>query len=77
MALSEAEGRFVWPLEDAVDGMVVECKVGDDPDARLDRLTSVGAETVRVTPMIPFIIPLTVSFFAVTVLGNPLFAITV
>lgn len=75
--LSEAAGRFVWPLEDVQEGRVVGCRAGDDSDERLARLAGIGAETVRVTPMIPFMIPLTASFIIVTVIGNPIFALTV
>lgn len=59
--LSEARGMFAWPVEDAVDGRVVPCRMGDDTGAVLDRLADAGATSVLVTPMIPFMVPVTVA----------------
>ncbi len=65
--LSEARGMFVWPVEDAVDGRVVPCRIGDDAGSVLDRLAAAGATSVLVTPMIPFMVPVTAATVLVLV----------
>ena len=72
MPLDEAESSFVWPLEDVVDGCVRRIHPPDDPGSVYGRLRRHGCTDVEVTPMIPFVVPITVSYVAVMVLGNPL-----
>ena len=71
--LRDARGAFVWPVEDIVDGEKVRIRIRDDSEAVYDRLEAAGVDTVRVTPMIPFVLPITLAFVIVMILGSPLF----
>ncbi len=77
MPIEEARVAFVWPAEWlSEDGAVVPGRRADtEKDETLDRLEGAGMRDVRVTPMIPFIVPMAVSFLIVTVLGDPLMAV--
>lgn len=72
MDVRSARGSHVWPLEDSDGETVFRAPLSDDTEGRYDRLEAAGAEDVLVTPMVPFIVPLTASFLAVMVLGDPL-----
>ncbi len=74
MRIEEARGYYVWPLEDVSDGRKVKVRTQDDMDSIYDRLESAGFEDVLVTPMIPFIMPMTAAFILVMILGFPLAA---
>jgi len=65
MPIGEARGAFVWPLEDVVDGRIVRTKTDDGSGPVYDRLEEHGAEDVLVSPMYPFVIPLTAAFVLV------------
>lgn len=73
MTLEEARGSFVWPLEDIVDGKKVRIKVGCVPKDAYDRLEAARVDEVLVTPMIPFVLPITIAYIIVLLLGSPLF----
>lgn len=77
MKLTDARSAKVWPLEDAVNGETISISIPDDSDICeiYDRLAEAGYENVRVTPMIPFIIPIAIATFVIIILGNPLFFI--
>jgi len=77
MGISEAEGAHVWPVEDIVDGKKEKIKVPEEEEMKgiYTRLREAGCEKVRVTPMIPFIVPITAAAAAVILIGNPLFLI--
>ena len=72
MSIAEARRSFVWPKQDVVNGMIVNVK-GIPEDGALDRLEQAGAKDVWVTPMIPFMIPITVALVFVIFIGNLLF----
>ena len=72
MGVSSARTAFVWPAERLDDGVLVPHRGFDDRDEVLEELYCAGVSDVRVTPMIPFIVPLTAAFLIVTVLGSPL-----
>ena len=72
MLVEEARGAFVWPVEEIRDGALVPCHSYDRREKVLDALSEAGVAEVRVTPMVPFILPLTVALMLVTVLGSPL-----
>lgn len=72
MSVEEARGAFVWPVEEIRDGALVPCHSYDRREKVLDALSEAGVAEVRVTPMVPFILPLTVALMLVTVLGSPL-----
>lgn len=71
MDIADARGSYVWPKQDVVDGDIVVTKGVSDGTA-YDRLEGIGAKDVLVTPMIPFIVPITVAFVLVSILGDPL-----
>ena len=78
LPLEEAERAFVWPVEDVRNGQIVPVGAcGDDelPDVN-QRLRAAGAETVYVTPMIPFVVPLAIAVPFVALVGSPLFLLT-
>ncbi len=72
MDLDEAERSFVWPVEDAKDGLKVRIRPDDDSGV-YGRLRNAGFKDVRVTWKIPFIIPVTASFIMTMSVGSPLF----
>lgn len=73
MPIQSAREAHVWPVEDIVDGSVARCRIPDDPSEVYDRLQASGRDSVRVTPMVPFVVPITVAAASVLLLGNPLF----
>lgn len=72
MDTEDVAGSFVWPLEYADGGKIVVTGKAQDADV-LEGLKNAGAERIWVTLMIPFLIPMAVSFFFVTLIGNLLF----
>ncbi len=73
MDIDRAERSHVWPMEDAFGNEVTVCMSGtEDPDV-YRRLRNAGRTKVWVTPIIPFLIPITVAYAAIILLGNPLF----
>ena len=75
-SLEEARSSFVWPVQDYVEGKLVTARIPEESEAVYDRLEANGIENVRVTPMIPFILPIAIGFTTTMVLGSPLFALT-
>ncbi|MBR5999079.1 MAG: hypothetical protein IK043_01385 [Candidatus Methanomethylophilaceae archaeon] len=76
MVIDRAERSHVWPMEDFVDGQVKTMISGSEDPGVYERLRAAGAERVWVTPIIPFLIPITVAYAIVVFLGNPLFLLT-
>ena len=74
-SLDGLEKKFVWPAERPVGYGGGSCKAVDDDDVpdMLEQFRREGRKTIRVTPMVPFIIPITVAFAAVILFGSPLF----
>lgn len=72
MSISEAKRSHVWARQDVRDGMVVNVRYTPD-EGVYDRLESVGAKTVWVTPIIPFIIFITIGFAMTLIIGNVFF----
>lgn len=70
LPLEVATRSHVWILDDAVDGRLVTTGPSDDAE-RPSRLRAAGVDRVRVTPMIPFLVPLSLSTAIVLFLGNP------
>lgn len=75
MPVAEARDAFVWPAERMSDGVLVPCRGYLEKSGILDELEDAGIGEVRVTPMLPFVLPLAVSFVAVMVIGSPLAAL--
>lgn len=76
MEIGEAERSMVWPAEDAEGGRVFATPPSERGGGAYGRLREAGAETVFVAPMIPFIIPLAAAFALVSLLGSPLWIIS-
>lgn len=72
MDVGRARAAFVWPVERMMDGVTVPCRDHDSKETILDELESAGVARVMVTPMIPFVVPVAVSFVIVAVLGCPM-----
>ena len=70
-ALSESH---VWPMEDIADGEPVRSLSGLEDPGIPQRLIEAGRDRVWVTPIIPFLIPITIAFAVILFIGNPLFA---
>ena len=70
MDVGRARTAFVWPVERVADGEKVPCRDYDSREKILDELEAAGIERVMVTPMIPFVVPVAVSFAVVVVLGS-------
>lgn len=71
VSIAKARESHVWPKQDVTDGVIVTTKGVSDGSA-YDRLEDAGAKDVLVTPMIPFIVPITVALVFVSILGDPL-----
>ena len=69
MSIDEARRSHVWPKQDVVGGMIVNVR-GIPDDGALDRLEAVGAKDVWVTPIIPFMVPITVAILFVLTIGS-------
>ncbi len=75
MDVDRAERSHVWPMEDVRDGILQTAIAGSEDPGVYDRLRAYGAKKVWVTPIIPFLIPITVAYAVIVFLGNPLFLI--
>ncbi len=66
---------FAWPAENIVGGERVRCGIPADEDVEeiCDRYRENGIYEMYVTPMMPFVVPLTAALVFVLVFGNPLF----
>lgn len=75
MPLEDVGGKHVWPVQKIENGSCVPCGIMDDSDVPtvLGGLRSAGIGEVEVTPMVPFIVPATISFILVVLFGNPMF----
>lgn len=74
--ISEADPVRELPMQKAVDGRIVRARVHPgDSAAVLRGLREAGAETVEVSPLIPFIVPLTVAYVLVAIAGDPFAAL--
>ena len=75
MDVDAAERSHVWPMEMVVDGKLVSAMSGSEDENIFDGLRAAGRQRVWVTPIIPFLIPVTIAYAIVIFLGNPLFLI--
>ena len=70
MDIERARSSHVWPRQDIVNGEAVIVK-NTGPEA-YDRMESCGYSRIWVSPMIPFIVPITAAFAFLIIIGNPL-----
>jgi preflagellin peptidase FlaK len=76
MFVSEARKKFVWPLEYMIEGrrkLTFFPKTMDSYEEVYNDLEKSGADTIWVTPKIPFLIPITISVPFSAVVGNIIF----
>ncbi len=66
---------FAWPAEDLVGGERVRCGIPADEDVLgiCDKYRENGIYEMYVTPMVPFVVPLTAALMFVLAFGNPMF----
>lgn len=75
MPIEDARKSFVWPVIDADGNKIFRTESYDESDKIYNRLENAGYNRVLVTPMIPFMLPITIGFIFTIVLGNPISAI--
>lgn len=73
--IDEARESFVWPIIDIGNGKTIGTESYDDTEGIYDRLEENGFERVLVTPMIPFILPITIGFVFTMLLGDPMLSV--
>ncbi|MCQ2084584.1 MAG: hypothetical protein MJZ21_00370 [archaeon] len=73
LPVTDVGSHFVWPMEDIEDGKVVRCAIPEDKSIGeiCTRFERAGVKDILVTPMVPFLVPLTVAFVMIMVLGSP------
>lgn len=72
MPVDDVPGSHVWLLDKVEDGVVVTTRSIQGPET-IDELKGAGAVMVRVTPMIPFLVPITAAVIFLALIGNILF----
>ena len=73
MDIDRAKTSHVWVKQDVVNGIMVNTSYPqDDPDV-YRRLEVIDTSKVRVTPKIPFMIPILIGFLFIVFIGNLLF----
>ncbi|MCQ2069812.1 MAG: hypothetical protein MJZ68_01615 [archaeon] len=73
LPLEKAERSFVWATVDIMNGVLVPIRRYEDDQGELyRRLKAYRVEDVPVTPMVPFILPLTIAFIINVTVGDPL-----
>ena len=73
MDINNVERAHVWPMEDVCDGETIRHISGfEDPEV-IGRLSAAGRDRVWVTPIIPFLVPIAVSYAVIIFIGNPMF----
>ncbi len=73
--VESARKSYVWPMYDVKEGRLVGIPPTENVHGVYDRLEQHGERNIWVTPMIPFIVPITISFFFTLMFGNPVFLI--
>ena len=75
MSTADARDAHVWPMQSVVNGKAVMAKAQEK--SVIDDLENVGESEIWVTPMIPFLIPITVAVLFVAFVGNLLFLLPI
>jgi preflagellin peptidase FlaK len=77
VSMSEAETRFVWPMERVENGtlkFVYFPKGDEENDKILHDLAALGVSRIWATPKIPFLIFITAGLIISALVGNPILA---
>lgn len=73
IGLDKADPDFHWPVETIQNGELVGCRASPDTAAEtLELLRRSGIREARVSPSVPFLVPLSAAFLAVVILGFPI-----
>lgn len=75
MSLEKARSSKVWPMEHLVDGDLVTLTYPNEDEDAWETIAAAGREEVWVTAIIPFLIPITVAFAIMVVVGFPPFTL--
>ena len=72
MAIKEAKGKYVWPLERIVDGKLKFATIPKSYDAEDEyiELEKFGIKEIWVTPKVPFMIPLLAGYVFSFIIGD-------
>ena len=73
--IEKARTSHVWPMHDVNNGRLVRVSAVNDAEEIYGRLKEHGETDIWVTPKIPFVVPITISFLITVIAGNPLFLI--
>ncbi len=73
--IETGKNSHVWPMYDFRDGELTRIPLQDNAEDIYERLKIHSEKKIWVTPMIPFIIPITVSYILTVIIGNPMFLI--
>jgi len=69
MSIDDARRSHVWSKQDVVNGMIVNVR-GVADEGAYDRLEAAGAKDVWVTPIIPFMVPITIAVIFILTIGS-------
>ncbi|MGI6471681.1 MAG: A24 family peptidase C-terminal domain-containing protein [Candidatus Methanomethylophilaceae archaeon] len=73
--IAAAKNSHVWPMHDVLDGKLIKISPSEDSTDIFERLEQQNEKNIWVTPMIPFMVPIAVSFAITAIFGNPIFLI--
>lgn len=72
MRVDDVDTTFEWPVERMEGNQRIWCRpFPDEADAIMDEFRSIGAESVMVTPVVPFILPMAAGFALASIAGDP------
>ena len=72
MHVDDVDTTFVWPVERMEGNQRIWCRpFPDEADAIMEEFRSIGAESVMVTPVVPFILPIAIGFAIASIIGDP------
>ena len=76
MKIEEVQHKFVWPMEQVIDGKIkFKIRPSDADNIDLGQFRAIGKTSIWVTPKIPLIIPITIGYLLSAIVGNPMTAI--
>lgn len=72
MRVDDVDTVFEWPVERMEGNQRIWCRpFPDEADAIMDEFRSIGVESVMVTPVVPFILPIAAGFAIASIAGDP------
>lgn len=73
MTLERARTSKVWPMAEIRDGEVVDTNTANEDEDIWEELERYGTQRIWVTAIIPFLIPITIAYLIMVVVGFPIF----